>query len=307
MNARLNYVLVGLFVLVLTGVLIAGILWLGAGGSGRAYDTYLVYMHESVSGLTRDSTVKYHGVGVGTVREITLDPDNAERVRLVLRIDKGTPVREDTTATLEVQGLTGLAYINLAGGNQASPPLAAAQDGSLPVIRSQPSIWGRLDRSVGELIDNLITASDKINILLNDKNQGYLADSLAHLDALSGALASRTDTVTAALDDLGGTLRQARNASEHLPDLLRQLHSTSSAMERMAKQIGAAGVTMRGTIEATGRDVQRFTRQTLPETAGLINELRQTAESFRRFSELLERNPSVLLYGIPNARPGPGE
>ena len=179
MNTKLNYILVGLFVLGLSGVMIAGVLWLAAGGSGRAYDEYVVYMRESVSGLSRDSTVKYHGVGVGTVREITLDPQNPERVRLLLHIDQGTPVREDTTASLEVQGLTGLAYVNLDGGSQTSPPLRASEGEDFPVIISLPSIWGRLDRAVGELIDNLIVASNKINILLNDENQGYLTDTLA--------------------------------------------------------------------------------------------------------------------------------
>ena len=167
MNARFNYTLVGLFVLALGGLLIAGILWLAGGGSGRAYDEYIVYMHESVSGLSRDSTVKYHGVGVGTVRAISLDQDNPERVKLLLHIDQGTPVREDTTATLEVQGLTGLAYVNLDGGNQSSPALRAAEHEDYPIIPSLPSIWGRLDHSVGELIDNLIVASNQINRLLN--------------------------------------------------------------------------------------------------------------------------------------------
>ena len=126
MTGKTNYVLVGLFVLVLTLTLIAGVLWLGSGGPGRVYDEYLVYMQESVSGLNRDNVVKYHGVNVGRVRAISLDPERAEEVRLLLEIDRGTPIREDTVATLETQGLTGLAFINLTGGSADSPPLKAA-------------------------------------------------------------------------------------------------------------------------------------------------------------------------------------
>ena len=121
MTGKTNYVLVGLFVLALTLTLIAGVLWLGSGGPGRVYDEYLLYMQESVSGLSRDNAVKYHGVDVGRVREIALDPRRAEEVRLLLEIDRGTPIREDTVATLETQGLTGLAYINLTGGAAAWP------------------------------------------------------------------------------------------------------------------------------------------------------------------------------------------
>ena len=78
MNGKTNYVLIGLFVLLLTLTFIGGILWLSAGGTGRVYKEYLVYMKESVSGLSRDNVVKYHGVDVGRVREIGLDPSGVE-------------------------------------------------------------------------------------------------------------------------------------------------------------------------------------------------------------------------------------
>lgn len=307
MNTKFSFVLVGLFVLLLGGVMVAGVLWLAGGGSGRAYDEYVVYMSESVSGLSRDSTVKYHGVGVGSVRGISLDPDNPERVKLLLHIDQGTPIREDTTATLEFQGLTGLAYINLDGGSQSSPALRAVDNEDLPIIPSLPSIWGRLDHSVGALIDNLIVASDQVNRLLNDDNQNNLTDSLAHINVLSGTLANRTDVLVESLDDLSATIRNARMVSEQLPEMLSQMINAAHAMERMANQIGNAGVIMRDTVEATGRDLTQFTGQTLPEATALINELRQTAVNLRRFSDQLERNPSVLLYGKPLPIPGPGE
>ena len=46
-------------------------------------------------------------------------------MRLLLQIDEDTVLREDTVATLETQGLTGLAFINLTGGSAASPQLQA--------------------------------------------------------------------------------------------------------------------------------------------------------------------------------------
>jgi hypothetical protein len=53
MEARVNYAVVGAFVLALGAALIGGILWLSGGGATRkAYDTYVTYMDESVSGLS---------------------------------------------------------------------------------------------------------------------------------------------------------------------------------------------------------------------------------------------------------------
>lgn len=307
MTGKTNYVLVGLFVLALTLTLIAGVLWLGSGGPGRVYDEYLVYMQESVSGLSRDNAVKYHGVDVGRVREIGLDSQRAEEVRLLLEIDRGTPIREDTVATLETQGLTGLAYINLSGGRAASPALKARPGEQYPVIESRPSTWGRLDRAVEELATNLIGVSKRFELLLSDENQRHISRSLAHLDDLSSALAERSGDMASALDDLTTTLRHTRDASTGLSDLVTKLQSAARALERMADEIRDTGASVRRVVRARDRDLQRFTGEALPEAAVMINEARRAAQNLRRFSEQLERDPSVLLRGGPPRAPGPGE
>ena len=84
MSARTNYALVGVFVLLFGTALIGVVLWLSSGAPGRAYDEYVVYMAESVSGLSRDSAVKYYGVDVGRVHDIALGPTETQRVKLML-------------------------------------------------------------------------------------------------------------------------------------------------------------------------------------------------------------------------------
>ncbi|MDE2089916.1 MAG: MCE family protein, partial [Gammaproteobacteria bacterium] len=114
METKVNYAVVGLFVLVLGAALIGIVLWLSAGNFNRqAYVTYYAYMQESVSGLNVNAPVKYHGVDVGRVRRIMLDPHDPARVRLVLDVVRGTPVKTDTVAMLAAQGLTGIAYVEL--------------------------------------------------------------------------------------------------------------------------------------------------------------------------------------------------
>ena len=126
MEPRVNYFLAGIFVLVLGAAMVAGLLWLSVGTSTRDYDKYYVYMTESVAGLNTDAPVKFQGVDVGRVIDIRLDPKNPERVRLVLAIEKGTPIKEDTIAVLGFQGLTGIAHLNLTGHiSGESPPLKA--------------------------------------------------------------------------------------------------------------------------------------------------------------------------------------
>ncbi|MBY0234777.1 MAG: MlaD family protein, partial [Burkholderiaceae bacterium] len=112
----MNFSLVGGFVLLLGAALIAGVLWLASGGAWAAkQDLYLSIMEESVAGLNLNAPVKYMGVDVGKVQDIALDADKPERVRLLFAIKHGTPIRVDTVAVLKTQGLTGIAYVELAG------------------------------------------------------------------------------------------------------------------------------------------------------------------------------------------------
>ena len=152
MEPRVNFTLVGLFVLVLIAVLGGVVLWLGEGDYRKVYDRYYAFLDESVSGLSVNSPVKYRGVEVGRVKEIALNPDNPEQVRLTLDIARGTPLKEDTLAVLDSQGLTGLAIVNLTGGSRGSPPLAAKPDHEYPEIKSGPSLLYRLDTALSRLL-----------------------------------------------------------------------------------------------------------------------------------------------------------
>ena len=307
MNTRTSYTLVGLFVLGLGAALVAGILWLGSGSAGRHYHTYVVYMTESVSGLSRDGVVKYRGVDVGRVREIRLDPDDPEQVRLLLDIEEGTPIKEDTVATLEVRGLTGLAYVNLAGGSRSAPPLSTLPDQPWPVIPSRPSVWGRLDRNIGTLLENLVDASRQLRGWLSDENRDLVMRTVANLETLSGALAQQSDRLGDASDDLLATLGYLRRASEQAPALVDDLRRTARAFEQTAHTFEATGSHLDRVIAARDRELVRFTANTLPETAAMVTDLRRTAANLRRFSAQLKRDPAILLRGAPPVTPGPGE
>ena len=322
MKTRLNFALVGLFVLTLSAAMIAGLLWLGAGGPKPAHRTYLTYMTESVYGLSKDSAVTYRGVTVGRVRNIDLDPANSERARLLLEIRADTPIKENTFATLETQGLTGLAHVNLEGGDSPAPPLQAKPGEIHPVIPSRPSLLGRWDESVSLLLANLTETTERINRLLNDRHLEQISGTLSNLHTLSSTLAEESSHIQEIVHQLQATLNNSREASSRLgdiledvdrdvaarlPELVEQLRVSAASVEHMAAQIATTGGAVEQVVRNSGSDLERFTAQSLPEATTLVMELRQTAQNLRRFSEDLERHPEMLLRGAPQPRPGPGE
>jgi phospholipid/cholesterol/gamma-HCH transport system substrate-binding protein len=141
MDPRINYTLVGLFVLVLGSGIIAAAVWLSGRGDERAYQTYVAYVRESVAGLNPRAAVKYRGVNVGTVRRIGLDKEG--RVRLLLDIEVGTPLTDDTAAVLSSLGITGLAFVDLKAvgrtSGRACRKIGKAEE-QFPEVRTCPSL-----------------------------------------------------------------------------------------------------------------------------------------------------------------------
>jgi phospholipid/cholesterol/gamma-HCH transport system substrate-binding protein len=303
-----NYTLVGAFVVLLGGLLVAGVLWLATGGNlQKKYDVYLAIEEESVAGLSVDAPVKYNGVDVGKVRSIALDSKNPQRVRLLLAIERGTPVKEDTVAVLKTQGLTGIAYVELDGGSAASPALRALVEGAYPEIRTKESLSSRLENVLGGVLAKLDSASSNISAVLSDANRQAFSSALTDIAAVSKTLADRRKTLDAGIVNAARTFDESAKAASRIAPTLERIAQGADAVQSMGKEAGMASQSAAKVVNAVGADVQQFTAQTVPPVQQLLAELQMLSASMRRLSEQLERNPSSALTGRVPVPDGPGE
>jgi len=310
-----NYAVVGAFVLALGAALIAIVLWIASGGAWqKQYDLYLAIENESVAGLNLNAPVKYNGVDVGKVRRIQLDPANAQRVRLLFAIERGTPIKEDTLAVLKTQGLTGIAYVELSGGALNAPPLLAAAGEPYPVIRTKPSLSARLENVLTTVLAKLDRTSSNIDAILSDDNRKALASTLADLAAVSHTFAARRKAIDAAitsgalaLDNAAHTFENATRVTARLDPVVERIGRGAAAVEKMGDDVSLASAKVSGDVDAVSADTRRSIAGTVPELQRLLGELHVLANSLRRLSEQTERNPSGLLFGRGPVREGPGE
>ena len=307
MEAKVNFAVVGAFVLILGTALIGSVLWLSSGKlSRKAYDTYLVYMSESVSGLDRDAPVRYRGVQVGMVRRIALSQD-VERVQLTLDILRGTPVKQDTTAVLSVQGLTGIAHVELTGGSRAAPPLEAPAGEDYPVIPSAASFMVRLDAALTALIANVSTSSERLNALLDEGNRRALGGVLSNLNEVSRVLAARGAAIDSGVVNASKTVENTARLTAELPRLVERIEASAAAVDRMANEMARVSASAAATLEGARAEARQISGETVPEARAVLTDLRELTGSLRRLTVELERHPAMLLYGRPASKKGPGE
>lgn len=188
METKFSYLIIGFFVLVFSVATVIIGVWLVSFGT-KKYNVYIVYMHESVAGLNLNSPVKYNGVDVGYIQDITLRRNDPQTVRIVAKIQEGTPITTTTTATMITQGLTGIAYLGLKTQNDQGVPLKPLPGHRYPVIRAEPSLYSRLEDTLQALSQSLKSVSDGVNQLLSPENQKAFSGILVNVDQISAQTA----------------------------------------------------------------------------------------------------------------------
>lgn len=333
METRASYALVGGFVLALVAAGVAFVVWLAKLELDRSFDLYDIYFTGSVSGLRDGGSVQYHGVPVGTVSVIEIDPDDVERVRVTIEVGADTPIREDVVATLQIQGITGLSFVQLTGGSNESPMLVAKSGERYPVIASKPSQLERVFETIPELVARFTELIERAMILLNDENQDAFAETLANVRDLTGALAGQADNIAATVEDTRATVVALRVTAEDAQLLARDLRAsaarlTASIETALAqvtqtaatadKQVAGVGKDARATLgkidetaeaatklanELTGLiaenrgPIQSFSETGLYELSQFITEARSLVSVLTHISSQVERDPTRFLLG----------
>jgi phospholipid/cholesterol/gamma-HCH transport system substrate-binding protein len=307
MEPRINYAQVGLFVVITTIILIVGGIWLGFGLHTTSYTTYLVYMRESVAGLSVRAPVKYNGVEVGYVNSINLRDDHPDQVALLLDIKSTTPVSIETRAVLNSQGLTGIAYLGLTGGTPNSPPLKAQHGQPYPVIPSSPSLYFRLDAALDDLTTNLNNISDGLTAILNEENAKAIHQTLINVQSVSQTLNQNTQKFDAIINNTNITMKNTAVASERLPNMMSSIQDSARSVKVFAQQLADVGQRANGVLRNAQTSVETLNNQLLPEAVNSLGNFQGLMSNLNSVSQELKQNPSILVRGRSPAAPGPGE
>ena len=298
MEREANYAAVGAFVLVVALAAALFVYWYSGTRVHRKYDHYEIYFNGSVSGLEQGAAVRYLGVRVGRVVEMRIDPRDAGRVEVIAAIDSTTPISPRTLAELDLQGVTGLLYIDLQQTARPAAPSVASL--KYPVIRAAPSQFDvfmaqlpRLSAAAGGVIERL-------NRVLSDRNIDDVSRSLDNLSQASSSLPETVRSVNALLvqlrsatAELGATAKSAQNvmdtAGPEIVTTVRRLQTVADNLSQATNQLDKM-------VAENRTDVRSFTRTSLPEIESFVREGRAAAVEIRQLSESLRQNPSQLLY-----------
>jgi phospholipid/cholesterol/gamma-HCH transport system substrate-binding protein len=198
-ETQARYLSVGAFTLAVITAGFAFVYWLYSGGGFQDRTVYEIRFDNPVSGLLVGSGVLFNGIRVGEVTDLRLSSEQPKQVVATVGIDPATPVRADTSVSMDFQGLTGAPVILLTGGSPAAAPIAARPNASAPTLVAQADSGQSMTQAAR-------TTLKRIDTVLAE-NSEPLRDVIANFKTFSEALArnsDRIDGVVAGLERMTG-------------------------------------------------------------------------------------------------------
>ena len=184
MKPRMSHLMIGSLTLALIAGSLGGMLGYRKFVSTKQRVPLRVIFEGSASGLHKGGSVNFGGIRVGEV--VSLKLDNPRRVVALAMIDNTAPIRKDTLAGLEFQGLTGVAALSLIGGSPQAPPVPLDQDG-IPVLTADPEATQDVETKIKAALRNV----DKV---IAD-NQAELKSTMLNLETFSASLAANGEKI----------------------------------------------------------------------------------------------------------------
>ena len=310
MVGRAQKVRLGIFITLLSALLIAALIFIAGDKLMESWDYYYItYSNTSVNGLQVGGQVRYHGIEIGKVEEIKIVPDDVTKVRVKISVTEGTPVKTDTEAHLVLVGITGLKIVELTGGSNETLLLKPGSE-ILPGISILDNISGKAE----VMAEKLELIMNNILEITDSDNQDRISSILTSVDTILIANQEPINNIVVNLDSTTAELTELLHTSN---EILARLNSivqsgkidtmltnfTDVSSELADLEIVELIDQMNLTVHQINSTVQKIDltivrgQQDLLDT---ISSIREVADYLEDFSRRISEDPTILLRGSRN-------
>ncbi len=317
MYSRVNYTIVGIFVLLFGIGLVWFAFWLAKYGIHREFNIYKLQMKESVSGLSKDSVVKLRGVDIGRVSEIRINPENIEEIEIFLKIKSGVPIKEDMVAHTEMLGVTGLLSVEIDSGTNDAKTLVPTEN-YIPIIPTAPSWFTKTTRGLGTLTERVTLLVDKGQKLFSEKNIETLGKVFENTEKITAKADEVEQKAINSLDEVDMTLRKFRASMD---EINKKFTEATDDFKQMQKDFSSIKKVTIPTVDKLMETSKNFNRVTLKFEKSLdrgdynakkilepmIVDMSILSEQMTDLAKEFEQSPSNIFFKSRKARRGPGE
>ena len=300
MENRSHALMTGVFTIaLLIAAVLAGI-WLNRDRSETV--PFEIVTTQSIPGLNPQATVRYRGLEVGRVDDISFDPRVTGQILIRLSVDMDTPVTTTTFASLGYQGVTGLAFLQL-DDDRTGSPLLQSDKKHVARIPMRPGLLDQIEKRGLAILEKTEKITASLDRLMSPENQQTIIgafDNIGKAAAAYGELPKRLqptlDQLPALTAKLDQTASSVNTLATNANGVVTSLQGPNGPILRLSNAIGS--------LEGVTSDLEL---QTLPHLTAMTDEAKASLRAVRRTANSLSDRPQSILFGSPHTQPGPGE
>ncbi len=293
----------GIFVGTALTVLVGATLLLAGRALTEKRDNYRIHFSSkaaSFSGLSVGSDVTYTGIKIGRVETLGVAKDDVSVIEVGISVTQGTPIAEDSKASLGSQGITGMKYVDISRGS-AKARLRKPGD----VIPAGDSLMDELSAkamSIGEKLDALLlnlqamTGTDAQHSVqeILEQASGVLSDNRANIAAIVANARQVSDDMALASHDLAMAVHGSVSVMARADHLMADLEVSSGSVRKVLAPTGdLAGAVKKFDTLAGGLNMLVLRSQ--GDVDITLRHLRDAAADMRDFAQAVKDNPTLLL------------
>lgn len=243
----------------------------------------------SALGISKGMAVQLSGFKIGSVEDLTLEPDTRVKVLLQLKSDYLRLIPQDSQARLAKESLIGAGFIEIVPGSKNSRPVASNAVLAFERGRDLTAIADELTEKLNPILEEVHRFTSTVNDPQGDLRQtlrnirdttAMIASMRGDLQRLAAGATERVDSISGkvelVLDRTAGTLDKAGRAidslgntlatvDKELPNIVLKLDQSLKNVESVtadARRIaGALGEQLPGAVQegrAMVEDVQEI-------------------------------------------------
>ncbi|TQM93374.1 MlaD family protein [Roseinatronobacter monicus] len=295
METRANYVLIGVFALLgFLGVL-GFFLAFGKFQLDRQF-TYYEVRFESVSGLSRAADVQFAGLLVGQVVEVRLAPDGDGTVMVRLEVERSTPVRADSVATVDSSGITGVSFVTISPGSSDAPLINERAD--VPELEAGRSTIQSLTEGAPRIMAETLDVLEQVNRLLGEENQNKVSNILTNVETSTGELSRALDNFSAFTDTIAEATSTFAEFSDNLSPILLQAEKTVESLQFAIDEFALLATESRITFETGTATLEAVGAFVDDDLDAMVTDLRGAADLVGREIEAFSREAQTMFSDI---------
>lgn len=293
---KINYTLVGLFFVIVVSAIGIAAWWLNGSGNGAEFRPYYIQTGELPSGIKKDGLVKFIGVDAGRIGDIKFSNEKEAIIEIELLVKKDLPIKTDSVAKAEFQGITGLGYLNISKGSASAKVFSPSEKAMIKLEASALSAIGNKANDISVKIDR---ALENVNKILNDENINGISKIIKNAEEIAARLNSENV-------DLAPVLR---NVNEAAIDFKKLINSSNAAIENinsLAKNADKSMIlftrveeTIEEKIKNGEYDFKDSLKSISQESVKTASEMRKTLKELRNTLFRLQDDPYEFFFKDP--------